>query len=233
MSLSETLIVFYCDGTLVDSQHLIAEAMRRAFLSAGASPPQRAEILRAVGLSMPETLGLLAAEYSEEKRDKIAQAYKEWCFALRQQPNMAEPMFTGAASLLLDLAAREGVILGLATGKSRRGVARFIEHNGLEGVFSTLQTADDAPSKPHPAMLLQAMKETGIPPEKTVMIGDTSYDMLMAACAKVASVGVSWGYHSVADLEKAGAGSIVHSFSALACRLNASQAVTASLGAVA
>jgi phosphoglycolate phosphatase len=125
-------------------------------------------------------------------------------------------MFLGAASLLTRLAGREDLILGLATGKSRRGVLRFLELNGLDGVFATIQTADDAPSKPHPAMLLQAMEQTGVGPGATIMVGDTSHDMLMAAAAKVAGVGVAWGYHSAAELQRAGAKMIVRSFAALA-----------------
>jgi phosphoglycolate phosphatase len=233
MALTKTLIVFDCDGTLVDSQHLIAEAMRLAFLGAGVPAPERAAILRTVGLSMPETLAYLAPAQCEEIRNKIALAYREWCLTLRQQPHMQEPMFEGAASLLLRLAGNEDILLGLATGKSRRGVMRFIEQNGLKGLFSTIQTADDAPSKPHPAMLLQAMEDTSSHPATTVMIGDTSYDMIMAACANVASIGVTWGYHSMADLKKAGAKAIVHSVSALALELEAARPLPARYEAVA
>ena len=107
----------------------------------------------------------------------------------------------------------------MATGKSHRGVERFIEQNGLRGVFATLQTSDSAPSKPHPAMLLQAMNETGAAPESTVMIGDTSYDMIMASCANVRGIGVSWGYHSAADLKRSGAKAVVSSFPALGAAL--------------
>ena len=141
-------------------------------------------------------------------------------------------MFEGAASLLFSLASRENVLLGIATGKSHRGVERFIEANGLRGVFATLQTAGSAPSKPHPAMLLQAMSETGAVPETTVMIGDTSYDMIMAACAKVPGIGVSWGYHTPADLKRAGAKAVASSFPALSALL-AGREQTQSYGAVA
>jgi phosphoglycolate phosphatase len=221
MAFIPTLIVFDCDGTLVDSQHLIAEAMRFAFLSADLAAPERSAILRTVGLSLPEALTHLEPGLRSDVRDRIACAYREWCISLRQQPHTQEPMFQGAAALLFDLAASGDILLGIATGKSRRGVTRFIEHNGLKGIFSTIQTADDAPSKPHPAMLLQAMAETGASPGTTVMIGDTSYDMIMAACAGVTGIGVTWGYHSKPDLKKAGAKTIVSSFSALGQELEA------------
>ena len=164
MTLTPNLIVFDCDGTLADSQHLIVQAMRLTFQSAGLAIPERAEILRTVGLSVPEALLMLAPDQYPDARNELARLYREWCMNLRRQPNWEEPMFEGAASLLFSLAAKDNVLLGLATGKSRRGVDRFIEQNGLHGMFVTLQTADSAPSKPHPAMLLQAMEEAGATP---------------------------------------------------------------------
>ncbi len=211
-----TLLVFDCDGTLADSQHVITEAMQFAFLGAGLSAPERSRILRTVGLSLREAIAALIPDHGPALRDELARLFRERCTELRQVANAPEPMFQGAASLLKALAEREGLFLGLATGKSRRGVMRIIEQNGLEGIFSTIQTADNAPSKPHPAMLFQAMTETGAEPETTVMIGDTSHDMLMAASANVHGIGVAWGYHTTAELRRAGAKQVVHSFSELA-----------------
>ncbi len=223
MTLAPNLIVFDCDGTLADSQHLIVEAMRLAFQNAGVAVPERSAILRTVGLSVPESLKILAPDQFPGTRNELARSYREWCMTLRRQPNAEEPLFPGAASLLLNLTSRANTLLGIATGKSCRGVARIIEQNGLHGVFATIQTADNAPSKPHPAMLLQAMKETGAVPQKTIMIGDTSYDMIMAAGANVTGIGVSWGYHPVADLRRSGAKTIVSSFAALEALLGGRQ----------
>ncbi len=209
------LIVFDCDGTLVDTQYIITEVMRLTFLSTGLAAPDRAAILRTIGLSLPESMAELAPEHCPVVRNELVRSYREQYKTLRQSAPSPEPMFLGAAPLLTRLASREGLRLGLATGKSRRGVLRFLEQNGLDGVFATVQTADDAPSKPHPAMLLQAMKETGAAPDATIMVGDTSHDMLMAAAANVAGLGVSWGYHTVAELQRAGAKAIVRSFAAL------------------
>ena len=233
MTLAPTLIVFDCDGTLVDSQYLIAEAMRQAFLASELSPPERADILRTVGLSIPEAMKRLSPEQLPETREELCQNYRDCCTFLRRQHGAKEPLFPGAASLLLNLAARDDVLLGIATGKSRRGVARFIEQNDLEGIFSTIQTADDAPSKPHPAMLLQAMEMTGASPETTVMIGDTAFDMIMATCANVASIGVTWGYHSIAELKRSSAKTIVRSFAALAHELEDRHPLAARYEAVA
>jgi phosphoglycolate phosphatase len=214
------LIVFDCDGTLADSQHIITEAMRFAFQSAGLVAPERSSVLRIVGLSLDEAATALAPDQCQAKRDEVVRVFQEWSTALRLKANAREPLFPGAASLLRKLAEREDVILGLATGKSRRSVARIIEQNELRGIFTTIQTADEAPSKPHPAMLFQAMKETGASPEATIMIGDTSYDMQMAVSANVASIGVTWGYHTMAELRRAGAKRIVHSFAELASTLD-------------
>ena len=233
MTLPRTLIIFDCDGTLVDSQHLIAEAMRLAFVDADLISPDRASIIRTVGLSVPEALACLAPEQHLEMREELARSYRQWYLNLRQQPQMQEPMFQGAASLLFDLAAKDGVTVGVATGKSLRGVMRMIDHNNLNGIFATIQTADNAPSKPNPAMLLQAMEETGASPETTIMIGDTSYDMIMAACANVDGIGVSWGYHTIAELKKAGAQKIVRSFGALRQALETKLALPARYEAVA
>jgi phosphoglycolate phosphatase len=94
-------------------------------------------------------------------------------------------------------------------------VAHLVERHGWHRVFATIQTADDAPSKPDPGMILRAMAETGISPEATIMVGDTSFDMAMARGAGVRAIGVSWGYHPVSALEEAGAERIIHRFGAL------------------
>ena len=220
MASAPILIVFDCDGTLADSQHIITEAMRFAFQSTGLVAPERSSVLRIVGLSLDEAATALAPDQCQAKRDEVVRVFLEWSTALRLKASAREPLFPGAASLLQKLAKREDIILGLATGKSRRSVARIIEQNDLRGIFTTIQTADEAPSKPHPAMLFQAMKETGVSPETTVMIGDTSYDMQMAVAANVASIGVTWGYHTMAELRRAGAKRIVHSFAELASTLD-------------
>src|SRR5262245_39455099 len=131
MTLSPALIVFDCDGTLADSQHVIVEAMRLTFEDANLAAPGRAAILRTVGLSVPEAIKVLAPEHFPENRNELARVFREHCATLRRQPHGQEPLFPGAASLLSKLAAKDNVVLGIATGKSRRGVVRFIEENRL------------------------------------------------------------------------------------------------------
>lgn len=225
------LIVFDCDGTLVDSQHLIVHAMQRAFVDAGFPRPERQLILHTVGLSILESMRQLAPYEAPETHARLAAAYRDCCFGLRQEGRMQEPLFSGASALLRRLAASDSLVLGIATGKSRRGVDRLLEAEGFRGMFATIQTADDAPSKPHPAMLLQAMAETGAAPEGTIMIGDSIFDMTMAANAGVMAVAVGWGYCHPSQLQRAGAAHTVRSFAELGAFLDARCSLGASLAA--
>jgi phosphoglycolate phosphatase len=209
------LIVFDCDGTLVDSQHLIVEAATRAFSQLGLRRPSREAVLGIIGLSLPEAMGRLAAG-CEAHVGQLVDAYRSAFIEMRSRPGYSEPMFKGARQMLETLAARDDVVMGLATGKSRRGVTAFLEREGLKGCFSTVQTADDAASKPSPAMLRRAMAETGVRPQDAVMVGDASFDMLMARSARVMGVGVSWGYGDERELYQAGAIQVVRSFAELA-----------------
>jgi phosphoglycolate phosphatase len=122
-------------------------------------------------------------------------------------------------TLLMKLRARDDVILGIATGKSHRGVAHLIEKHGFEGWFATVQTSDDHPSKPHPSMIVTALAETGLEPSAAIMIGDTSFDIEMARAAGVGAAGVSWGNHAVDILERSGAHTIANDFSELESHL--------------
>jgi phosphoglycolate phosphatase len=126
-----------------------------------------------------------------------------------------EPLYPGARECIEALAAAPGTLLGLATGKSQRGVRLVLGHHGLLHHFVTIQTADDAPSKPHPGMVEQAIAEAAVSPAHTVVVGDTSFDIAMALAAGASAIGVSWGYHAPEALRQAGAQRIVEDFAAL------------------
>lgn len=211
------LVIFDVDGTLVDSQNIIVAAQHRAFASVGLPPPTRERALSIVGLSLVEAFTVLVGP--EGPIDVMVQAYKDAFGALRADPANEEPLFEGALTCLQWLEDQGDVHLGIATGKSRRGVAHFLERHGWHDRFATIQTADDAPSKPHPAMILQAMGEVGANAQDTVMIGDSNFDMAMARSAGVLSIGVSWGFQPVAALSEAGARHIVHSYGELEAAL--------------
>jgi phosphoglycolate phosphatase len=207
------LVLFDVDGTLVDSQNIIVAAQHAAFAAYGLEPPGREASLSIVGLSLAEAFTVLVGP--KAPIGGLVQAYKDAFGILRQDPAHAEPLFPGAEDCLGWLSRRADTLLGIATGKSRRGVAHLLDRHAWHSVFATIQTADDAPSKPHPAMILQAMEEVGAAPHDTVMIGDSSYDMEMACAAGVLPIGVSWGFQPVAALKEAGARRIVHSYADL------------------
>lgn len=199
------LVVFDCDGTLVDSQHMIVAAMERAFASFALPPPGRTEILSVVGLSLDQAVRRLVPPANAADISTLAEAYKSAFGDLRRDKAHQEPLYPGVREALRALANETGVLLGVATGKSRRGLAAVLEREGLTDLFVTLQTADTHPSKPHPAMLHAAMAEAGAEPHRTLMIGDTTYDIAMARDANTRAIGVAWGYHPVSELEAAGA----------------------------
>lgn len=200
------LVIFDCDGTLVDSQHAIVAAMTDAFLSENMPAPPRDHIVSVVGLSLAIAVARLVLEPVELDRvDRLVEAYKAAFAARRRQPDHVEPLFAGVRETVARLSAREDLILGIATGKSRRGVDAVLEREGWNGIFATIQTADTNPSKPHPAMLHAAMSETAAEACDTVMIGDTTYDIEMAREAGTAAIGVTWGYHPEDALRAAGA----------------------------
>lgn len=199
------LVVFDCDGTLVDSQHMIVAAMEQAFASFGMPTPGRAAILSIVGLSLDQAVRRLVPPVVQTDIPALAEAYKNAFGELRRDKAHQEPLYPGVRETLLALANEPGVLLGVATGKSRRGLAAVLDREGLTDLFTTLQTADTHPSKPHPAMLLAAIAEAGTDANRTLMIGDTTYDIDMARDAGARAIGVAWGYHPVAELKAAGA----------------------------
>ncbi|MDQ0349222.1 HAD-IA family hydrolase [Ancylobacter vacuolatus] len=203
------LVLFDCDGTLVDSQHVIVAAMGRAFARAELPLPPREAVLGIVGLSLVEAMQKLGEDDPRFPAARLADLYREAFRELRTEPDFSEPMFPGMRGLIDTLSARDDLLLGIATGKSQRGVAAVLGHHGLEGRFVTIQTADDAPSKPHPAMVHQAMAATGVAALDTVLIGDTSFDMVMARAAGARAIGVSWGYHAPELLRQSGAQGLV------------------------
>ncbi|BAI72754.1 phosphoglycolate phosphatase [Azospirillum sp. B510] len=203
------LALFDCDGTLVDSQFAIIDAMNRAWAEHGLGEPDPADVRRMVGLSLVEAVALLLPGRDAALHVAVAESYKHAFSSARGRGEVDEPLFPGILDTLA-LLEEAGVLLGVATGKSRRGLDAVLKLHGLSGRFVTLQTADAGPGKPNPHMVQRALAETGAEEATTVMIGDTTYDIQMARNARVRSVGVSWGYHAVPDLERAGADRIVH-----------------------
>ena len=208
------LVVFDCDGTLVDSQHVIFAAMNHAFDCHGMACPDMTAVRRVVGLGLVEAVAALVPHLGRDDHVALADSYKNAFGTLRQDPMHMEPLFPGVREALEALAGA-GYLLGVATGKSQKGLASTLRMHGLRDMFVTLQTVDDAPSKPHPGMLFNAMNETGVRPEDTVMVGDTVFDIEMARNARTHALGVAWGYHEVEELTRAGAHHVLDEYHAL------------------
>lgn len=218
MSASLRLILFDVDGTLVDSQAAIVGSMHAAFEAVGLTPPDRATLLSIVGLSLPVAMARLVPGQGADTVDRLVQGYKDAYHASRMEQGAAHsPLYPGARALLEALNQIPEVLLGVATGKSRRGLDGLIAAHGLERLFVTQQVADHHPSKPHPSMIDTARSELGVSARDTVMIGDTSFDMDMAAAAGVSGIGVTWGYHARSALHRAGI--VVDDFDQLAVAL--------------
>lgn len=215
------LAIFDCDGTLVDSQANIIRAMERTFDAHKLEAPDRQAVSRVVGLSLTEAMAVLLPSADSEFHGRLADDYKAAFKAMRATGGLhEEPLFPGVREGLLRL-ERSGWLLGVATGKSDRGLALTLMQHEIHGRFVTLQTADRHPSKPHPSMLQSAMAETGALPGQTTMIGDTVFDIEMALAAHARPFGVAWGYHDPAELSTAGAEHIAEHFSSLIDHLEA------------
>lgn len=206
------LVVFDVDGTLIDSQDMIVATMHRAFGGVGAELPTRAQVLSIVGLSLTEAVARLAPRMDAARRAKAVEMYRKNAIAIRAAGGETAPLYPGARAALAALHARAEVLLGVATGKARRGLDHICAEHGLDRFFATRQTADGHPSKPHPSMLWAALDETGVEPGQAVMIGDTSYDIEMGRAAGFHTIGVSWGYHPAEHLRAAGADRVIARF---------------------
>lgn len=196
------LVVFDVDGTLIDSQALIVGAMEMAFQGVGLAPLEREQVLSIVGLSLDIAVETLVPDVQPATRDAIVEGYRQ-AFMTRRISSEA-PLYPGARACLDALASRDDLLLGVATGKSRRGLDAMLDHHDLRRHFVALRTADSHPSKPHPEMLLAACADAGVDPERAVMVGDTEFDMQMGRAAGTAAFGVGWGYHPAARLNRMG-----------------------------
>ena len=198
------LAIFDCDGTLVDSQANICMAMEHAFGEAGMVAPSRPAIRAIVGLSLLEIMRTLLPDADALVHADMVERYRSSYLMMRNNGLEHEPLYDGIGPLLASM-SESGWQLGVATGKSDRGLHRCLDHHGIKGLFVTLQTADRHPSKPNPSMVFQALADAGVEAANAVVIGDTFYDIHMGKAAGTRTIGVGWGYHPIAELRMAGA----------------------------
>jgi phosphoglycolate phosphatase len=188
--------------------------MEHAFDEARMVPPPRHATRRIVGLSLVEAMRVLLPDATDTLHRDMAERYKASFFTLRGNGLVDEPLYDGIAALLSEL-DESGWLLGVATGKSDRGLERCLDFHGIKGLFVTLQTADRHPSKPHPSMIEQALADAGVAVTDAVMIGDTVYDIHMGVAAGCKTIGVGWGYHPLDELREAGADFLVETMDEL------------------
>ncbi|HVM22132.1 MAG TPA: HAD-IA family hydrolase [Sphingomicrobium sp.] len=198
------LAIFDCDGTLVDSGATIYSALADTFALHGLELPPAQHCRRVVGLSLVEAIGSLLPHADAGMIAELAEDYKRAFWSMRSAGRVQEPLYEGVLDLL-DALEADGWLLAVATGKSDRGLRLCLEGHGIHARFVSLQTADRHPSKPHPSMVHQAIAEAGATPQRTIVVGDTSFDMAMAVAAGTGGIGAGWGYHHPAELISAGA----------------------------
>ena len=184
------LVVFDWDGTLFDSTALIVRCIQAASEDLGLARPSDSVAAYVIGMGLHEALAHVVPELPPERVPEMALRYRYHYFA--RQHELA--LFDGSLELLAALRARHHW-LAVATGKSRQGLNEALANAQLHGVFDATRTADETASKPHPRMLQELMREFGVEPERTLMIGDTTHDLQLAANAGTASVAVSYGAH--------------------------------------
>ncbi|MBU2865684.1 HAD-IA family hydrolase [Pacificibacter marinus] len=209
------LVIFDVDGTLVDSQAHIIASMTAAFEAAQIAVPSRNAILSIVGLSLPYAIRELAPDVSDATIVQLVEDYKADFNENRLKQDAVIPLFAGAEAAIARLAKREDMLLAIATGKSRRGLDALLEMWPFADHFVSTQCADDHPSKPHPSMVQSCLADCDVTAQNAVVIGDTTYDMEMARAARVAAIGVSWGYHGAGALKDTGASIVIDDFAAL------------------
>nr|WP_298104875.1 HAD-IA family hydrolase [uncultured Shinella sp.] len=204
------LALFDCDGTLVDSARLIHEVMARTFVDFGHARPDISETKAIIGLTLDIAIARMQGKpHVDEEALAMTAHYKATYTGVRAEPGFQEPLFPGIAEMMAQLERQEDLLIGAVTGKSRRGLDLIRAAHGFDKTFFVSRTADDCPSKPHPAMVTECCSEAGIDAARTVVIGDAIYDMQMAKAAGAKAIGVSWGYASVPELVAAGADHIL------------------------
>lgn len=190
------LIAFDWDGTLFDSTAAISRSIQLAVADVGGTVPSDEQAAYVIGMALQPALAYAAPDVPREKYNDLANRYRY--HYLQQQAQIT--LFRGVVDMLLGLRER-GHWLAVATGKSRRGLNEALQHADLRGMFDSSRTADETAGKPHPLMLQELMAELDVPPERLLMIGDTTHDLEMARNAGCASVAVAYGAHAVSALQ--------------------------------
>ena len=205
---------FDLDGTLIDSAATIVDGVLACWAACGFPEPDRDAVRRVIGLPWEESIRELIPGSGATELAAIRAYHDEVRRGIRPRPPASITPFPGAHDVL-DHLGSEGYLLGIVTSRSSHRLHELLDENGLGDRFQTFKTADMGPGKPNPHLLLEAMSDLGVEADRTVMIGDTTFDVLMAGNAGTASVGVSWGVHDSQELDEAGAHRVIDAFDEL------------------
>ena len=192
------LVVFDWDGTVVDSVAAIAAAIQAAARDLGLRVPDDAQARHVIGLGLADALRAAVPDLPATRQAEFVARYRVHFLA---RPSVDVP-FAGMPALLSAL-AEAGLLLAVATGKSRRGLDRALADTRLAGLFAATRCGEEGHSKPHPWMLADLASELDVPAEAMVMVGDTSHDIEMARAFGAGSIGVTYGAHAPASLRAA------------------------------
>lgn len=200
------LIVFDWDGTLFDSTALIVNCIQSAAADLGTEVPNDAQAAYVIGMGLAEALQHAVPNLARDRYPELGLRYRHHYFARQHELTL----FQGTLPMLHALKAR-GHALGVATGKSRRGLDEVLHTVQLRGLFDATRTADETAGKPHPRMLIELMDQLAVTPERTLMVGDTTHDLQLAANAGTASLAVSFGAHEPDAFEAFSTCCVAHS----------------------
>lgn len=207
------LVLFDFDGTLYDSQHLIVESVQKTAEKLDVAVPTHQQVLRGIGAPLPQALSVVFPNLEGDLKETFIAEYRRLSDELRLSHQKTELFFDGAVELIEELYQQDEILMGIVTSMGRAGLTKSLERTDLATRFVTSQTPDDGPAKPRPDPIFKAMEEAGgLAAADTMMIGDSRYDIEAGVNAGVTTIGVSWGYHGVEDLQQAGADYLVHSF---------------------
>ena len=195
-----SLIVFDWDGTLIDSESRIVGCMKSAIADMALPEREDHRLSNIIGLGLPEAIQMLFPGLDDSTMQQLIKLYGQYFVTADTTPS---PLFPGIEAMLQKLQAMD-LHLAVATGKSRKGLARVFNNTKLDKYFIASRCADETQSKPHPQMLCELMEELSVSPQRTLMVGDTAFDMDMAARAGVDSVAVSYGVHELDQLTEHG-----------------------------
>ncbi len=212
------LAIWDVDGTLVDSRHTILRAAVEGARAINIDPPTYDEVRAIVGVSLFEALAMMRPDLDELTIADYTREFQNAYLRFHDDPSFQDMLYAEADSTLRAVKA-DGWLMGMATGNSRRGVNRHLDTHDWRHIFDVTICADDGPSKPHPHMVERNLSALGVDTHEAVMIGDATHDIRMARTAGIHAIGVSWGFHTVAELEEAGAHEVVHDFAQLRAAL--------------